>query len=43
MKTVYVRRPTEDMDVKNSVKTKQDGGEVDVVVDSFEELAELLF
>ncbi|KAI0757731.1 haloacid dehalogenase [Daedaleopsis nitida] len=42
MKTVYVRRPTEDVGVKESVKSKQDGGEVDVIVDSFEELAGLL-
>ena len=42
MKTVYVRRPTEDVDVKDSVKSKREGGEVDVVVDSFEELAEFL-
>lgn len=42
LKTVYVRRPTEDVDVKDQVKSKQEGGEVDVVVDSFEELAELL-
>ncbi|KAI0762299.1 haloacid dehalogenase [Fomes fomentarius] len=42
LKTVYVRRPTEDVGVKDQVKSKQDGGEVDVIVDSFEELAELL-
>ena len=42
MKTVYVRRPTEDTDVRDEVKSKQDGGEVDVVVDSLEELATLL-
>ena len=42
LKTVYVRRPTEDVDEQEKVKSKQDGGEVDVVVDSFEELATLL-
>ncbi|KAI0346841.1 haloacid dehalogenase [Trametopsis cervina] len=42
MKTVYVRRPTEDLDVKDTVKTKADGGEVDMVVDSILELAELV-
>ncbi|KAH9950572.1 haloacid dehalogenase [Amylocystis lapponica] len=40
MKTVYVRRPTEDpVDVRAQVKSKQDGGEVHVVVDSLVELA----
>ncbi|CDO69811.1 hypothetical protein BN946_scf184803.g9 [Trametes cinnabarina] len=39
MKTVYVRRSTEDVGVKEQVKRKADGGEVDVVVDSLEELA----
>lgn len=42
LKTVYVRRPTEDVGVCGSVKSKADGGEVDVVVDGFEELARLL-
>ena len=42
MKTVYVRRQTEDGDVRDSVKNKADGGEVDVVVDSFGELAALM-
>ncbi|KAI0770922.1 haloacid dehalogenase [Trametes elegans] len=42
IKTVYVRRPTEDIDVQATVKTKAEGGEVDVIVDSFEELAALL-
>ncbi|KAK7688383.1 hypothetical protein QCA50_008756 [Cerrena zonata] len=42
MKTVYVRRPTEDVDQQDSVKPKSEGGEVDVVVSSFVELAELL-
>ncbi|KAI9062297.1 haloacid dehalogenase [Trametes sanguinea] len=39
MKTVYVRRPTEDGALREQVKDKAGGGEVDVVVDSFEELA----
>ncbi|KAI1787654.1 haloacid dehalogenase [Ganoderma leucocontextum] len=46
MKTVYVRRPTEDRDVRDNVKCKADGGEVDVIVDvivdSFEALAALM-
>ncbi|KAI0353234.1 haloacid dehalogenase [Trametes cingulata] len=42
MKTVYVRRPTEDEGTRDSVKSKAQGGEVDVVVDSLEELAGLL-
>ena len=43
LKTVYVRRPTEDTDdVRNGVKAKSEGGEVDVVVSSFTELAEIL-
>ena len=41
MKTVYVRRPTEDRDVRDEVKNRLTGGEVDVVVDSFEEIATL--
>ena len=46
MKTVYVRRLGEDGDDTDSdnvqVRRKADGGEVDVVVDSFEELAALM-
>lgn len=43
MRTVYVRRPTEDaQEDRDSVKAKEDGGEVDIVVDSLEELADLL-
>ena len=42
MRTIYVRRPTEDVASRDSVKTKAEGGEVDVVVDGFEELAEVL-
>lgn len=42
MKTVYVRRVTEDINVRDSVKSKKEGGKVDVVVDSFEELAALM-
>lgn len=41
-KTVYVRRSTEDKDMRDSVKSKAQGGEVDMVVDSLLELAELL-
>ena len=42
MKTVYVRRPTEDGDDRALVQSKENGGEVDFVVDSFEELAALM-
>ena len=41
-RTVYVRRPTEDAGERVRVRAKADGGEVDVVVDSFEELAALV-
>jgi beta-phosphoglucomutase-like phosphatase (HAD superfamily) len=42
LRTVYVRRLTEDVDVRETVKSKADGGEVDIVVDSLEELAQKL-
>jgi FMN phosphatase YigB (HAD superfamily) len=45
MTTIYVRRPNEDAGAINlnlDVKSKEDGGEVDCVVDSFVELAEIL-
>ncbi|GBE78747.1 haloacid dehalogenase [Sparassis latifolia] len=43
MKTVYVRRLSEDpLEVRDQVKSKANGGEVDAVVDSFIELATLL-
>lgn len=42
MKTVYVRRPSEDLAVRDKVKIKAEGGEVDLVVDSFLQLAEAL-
>lgn len=42
MKTVYVRRPTEDVGLRDSVKAKSEGGEVDVVVNGLDELAALL-
>lgn len=43
MKTVYVRRVGEDPIVKDGemVKSKEEGGEVDCVVDSFLELSEV--
>ncbi|KAI0697746.1 haloacid dehalogenase [Cerioporus squamosus] len=41
MKTVYVPRITDDEEDRNSVKSRADGGEVDVVVSSLEELAEI--
>ena len=42
MKTAYVRRPTEDVGIKEQIQRKENGGEVDVVVDSFEELAAVM-
>ena len=43
LRTIYVRRETEDSaEVRASVKSKKEGGEVDIVVDSLEELAILL-
>ena len=42
MKTVYIPRPTDDLEDRDHVKSKADGGEVDVVVGSLEELAALL-
>jgi FMN phosphatase YigB (HAD superfamily) len=42
LKTIYIRRPTEDEGDRDEVKSKKDGGEVDLVVDSFLELAAIL-
>ena len=43
LRTVYVRRETEDSaEDRASVKSKKEGGEVEIVVDSLEELAILL-
>ncbi|TCD66350.1 hypothetical protein EIP91_001454 [Steccherinum ochraceum] len=46
MKTVYVRRPTEDAyltaEEKAAIKPRADGGEFDLVVNSLTELAQLL-
>ena len=39
MRTIYVRRPTEDLEARDTVREKKDGGEVDIVVDGLEELA----
>lgn len=42
-KTVYVPRPAEDLcEVRESMCSKKDGGEVDLVVKDFEELARLI-
>jgi FMN phosphatase YigB (HAD superfamily) len=41
MKTVYVRRSTEDVGVMDSVRIREDGGEVDLVVNGLDELAEV--
>ncbi|KAF9451447.1 HAD-like protein [Macrolepiota fuliginosa MF-IS2] len=42
--TIYVPRPDEDVDLQDGeiVKTKADGGEVDIVVDSFEGIVRLV-
>ena len=42
MRTIYVPRPGEDKDVADKVKSKDQGGEVDMVVSSFVELASVL-
>ncbi|KAM0788539.1 hypothetical protein ACM66B_001667 [Microbotryomycetes sp. NB124-2] len=43
LKTIYVRRETEDVDQdKSLIKSKADGGQVDVVVDSLDEIASFL-
>ncbi len=42
MRTVYVPRITDDPEDRDYVKSKAEGGEVDLVVKSIEELAELL-
>ncbi|CDO70197.1 hypothetical protein BN946_scf184905.g9 [Trametes cinnabarina] len=42
MKTIYVPRPTDDGDIRDRVKTKAAGGQVDALVDSFEALAQLV-
>jgi len=43
LKTVYVRRPTEDLvEDRQQARSKAEGGEFDVVVDSFVELASVL-
>lgn len=40
MKTVYIPRSTDDLEVdKGSIKSKAEGGEVDLVIQSLEELA----
>ncbi|KAG1848933.1 hypothetical protein DFJ58DRAFT_461098 [Suillus subalutaceus] len=42
-KTMYVPRPTEDSrEVRESMRSKKDGGEVGLVVKDFEELARLI-
>lgn len=43
LRTIYVRRLTEDTEeIRNTVEAKSEGGEVDVVVNSLTELAEIL-
>ena len=42
MKTIYVPRLNEDGSFTDTVRSKADGGEVDLVVHSFVELAEVL-
>jgi len=42
-KTIYVPRPAEDSrEVRESMCGKKDGGEVDLVIKNFEELARLM-
>lgn len=37
--TIYIRRPTEDEpERRNAVRAKREGGEVDLVIDSMDEL-----
>ena len=42
MITVYVGRPDEDIPLDSPVRSKKDGGEVDYVVDSFLEIADII-
>lgn len=42
MKTIYVRRSSEDAKAAKEVKCKEEGGEVDIVVNDLIELAALL-
>jgi hypothetical protein len=44
MKTIYIPRPDEDHGFPTGqiVKTKEKGGEVDLVINSFEELVQLV-
>lgn len=42
-KTIYVPRPADDLpEVRESMRSKKDGGEVDLVVKDFQELARLV-
>lgn len=44
LKTIYIPRPDEDAEVPTGevVKTKAEGGEVDYVVNSFEDIVKLV-
>ena len=43
LKTVYIPRPTEETEeIRSQTKDKKGGGEVDVVINSFDELVEIL-
>jgi FMN phosphatase YigB (HAD superfamily) len=42
MTTIYIPRPSEDAGVKDDVKPKSEGGEVDYVVKSFEGIVSLV-
>jgi FMN phosphatase YigB (HAD superfamily) len=43
LKTIYVPRPNEDSrEVRENMRSKKDGGEVDLVVKDFQELARLM-
>jgi hypothetical protein len=42
-KTIYIPRPAEDSrEIRESMRSKKDGGEVDLVVKDFEELTRLV-
>jgi methionine salvage enolase-phosphatase E1 len=42
LRTIFVRRSTEDVEKRDGIRTKAEGGEVDLVVDDLKELARVL-
>lgn len=42
LKTIYIPRPGEDGHIPNKIISKLDGGEVDIVTNSFMDLASIL-